>query len=390
MRSTKIKIESGGIKLVALIFLLIVSVVSIVAFYSFGIIVKPNQIGLRQNFFAVGGILEEGFSSKGLEPGLHWKIPYVSTVHILPRDFLLMNFNEEQISGDLQLPRLLIPTEDGSKVRADITLVTRLYDKPEKIDSPTLIDRLTNVEKDDQVPLATKQNLSHGGPKDFINLYSFLQGNHLKMLAYTVEKYIKQSLARLYTVDYYNPVKREAAALDANDLINQDVSGEGIEVWATLVRRYVYDDEVIDNTIFLKNLEEQKERRIAAESKLEEVRAKTEQDVARLTAEIDNLRVEGEEEAKTRISQADLLYTEVEAEGNRVIEEAKAKAEELQNKILTDTPGAQVYLAKEFVPLLNSLKGGVVTEIDPFDIDAWVNKLIKHQTKEKKNEVSEN
>jgi hypothetical protein len=38
--------------------------------------------------------------------------------------------------------------------------------------------------------------------------------------------------------------------------------------------------------------------------------------------------------------------------------------------------GSDVYVALQLAQLLGSLKGGVVSNVDPFDFDAWVKKLI--------------
>ena len=59
----------------------------ILIFYVFGQIVYPDEIGIRQNYFNISGVLKEGFQDNGLFPGLHWKISRLSTIHLFDCDF---------------------------------------------------------------------------------------------------------------------------------------------------------------------------------------------------------------------------------------------------------------------------------------------------------------
>ena len=58
-----------------------------------------------------------------------------------------------------------------------------------------------------------------------------------------------------------------------------------------------------------------------------------------------------------------------------MVVEAKAEVDELKARALTELGGSQFYTAREMAPLLRTLTGGVVTNIDPYDINAWMQRL---------------
>jgi hypothetical protein len=43
---------------------------------------------------------------------------------------------------------------------------------------------------------------------------------------------------------------------------------------------------------------------------------------------------------------------------------------------LRDTDGSDTYVATQLAPLLESLQGGVVSGIDPYNLGQWVEKLL--------------
>ena len=64
------------------------------------------------------------------------------------------------------------------------------------------------------------------------------------------------------------------------------------------------------------------------------------------------------------------------SQGDRLVEEAKAAVDKAKNEVFTTIKGADVYVAREMTPLLETLEGGIVTDIDPFNVDSWMKKLI--------------
>lgn len=369
------KAERGSSIVSFLVFAVIaIIVLNILVFYVFGQIVRPNEIGLRRNYFSIPGMLKEGYVDKGLLPGLHWKIPGISTVQLLPRDFQFVHLNDrERLGGDLDLDQLEIPTTDGSKVRTDITLILRYFEEPSTEAAPAAQPEGADESK---VPFVTYQQRPHGGPKDLVNSFGSTQTGQLRIFATKAEESVKKALSKLTTTDYYNPVVRERAALKAREIVNDDVAPDGIELWATLIRRYVYSEKNIDDQIFAKNLQEQTERLNAAERALQEAKAETEETKARWDAEIKDLLVEGQQRRDVIMSEADRYEVEQVSIGDRMVEESIAKVDQAKNTVLTDTPGAEVYIARQMAPLLTTLEGGVVTDIDPYDVDSWVKKLV--------------
>ena len=371
--------ELGGVLGILVTVALLIAVGVGCVFYVFGQIINPNEIGLRQNYFSIPGIVEEGYSERGLRAGLHWKIPGVSTIHLLPRDFQIINFNKKAYpDAVLNMPQLEIPTTDGSKVKTDLTLIVRLFEEPVTFPEPP---KRVLVPEGEDVPLPEAAPRSHGGPRELVNNYRTKPAEQLRLLASFMEEAIKNSLSMLSTTDYYNPVLREHSALLATEQINEKINPDGIQLWGTLIRRYVYSERNIDDAIFNKNLQEATEKLNAAERALEQARAKTEMTRANWDAQIADLRVEGEQEKAVITSEADRYEVEKTAIGDRSVQEAYAEVDKAKNRVLTDTPGADVYIAREMTPLLSTLEGGVVTDIDPFNVDAWVGKLISGDSK---------
>jgi len=367
--------EKGSFVTILGFFAGIILTLFVLFFYILGQVVSPNEVGIRQNKFGFPGLFEQGFETEGLAPGLHWKLPGISTIHLIPRDFQFVNFNDKKLSGDLDLPQLEIPTIDGSKVKTDITMVMRFFETPGGARNAEAEAKL-NTRGEGEVPFAYSVARAHGGPGNLVNKYRTDRTEQLRIFAITAEESIKKALSTLSTSDYYNPVLREKAALSADEQINQDVNPDGIELWATLIRRYVYSEKNIDDQIFAKNLQEATEQLNKAERALEQARAETEMTKAAWDAEIKDLKVAGEQDMKVIMSEGERIQVEKHSEGDRLVEEAKAEVDKDKNQILTQVSGADIYVAREMTPLLETLQGGVVTNIDPFNIDQWMKKLI--------------
>ncbi len=344
----------------------------------FGKVVPPNAIGLRQNSFGIPFLVSEGFQPDGLAPGLHWQIPMVSEVHLLPRDFFFVHLSSREEEGGLRLNPLEIPTTDGSRVRTDITLVARLFEEPKTAPEQPATEELKSEKG---VPLPPASVRSHGGPRELVNTYGLERSRQLSTFVKEAEDFLKRSLSDLSTIDYYNPVLREAAAIEANEAVNRQVNPAGIEAWATLIRRYLYAEKNIDDQIFAKNLQDQTERLNAALSALAEAKARTEETRATWDADIEVLRASGA--AKARVLDAEGARTEQEsyAEGNKLVALAVAEIEAQKNQALS-APGGKIFVTRKLLPILSTLSGGIVSQQDPFDVSAWLEKLGAGQTKE--------
>jgi len=369
--------EGGFAATLALFLLVILAAAVSVPYFVLGKVVPPDQIGVRRNLFGLPG-MESGFSSEGLPPGLHWQIPGFSEVWMIPRGVQYVTFSKGPQSLERTSDTLLIPTTDGSKVETDVSLIIRFFEQPGgpknlKIVPDEQLQTRTDLEA---APKAERKNVAHGGPKALIERYNLDLPKILQKVAEVSENELKQSLSRLSTRDYYNPVSREKAALEAQERLAESLGKDGIELWGTLIRRYRYAEQKLDDQIFAKNLQEQTEKLNAALSRLAEAKAKTEKEQASWDAKIQSLRVEGQAKADVIQSQAALYESSKKAEADLLVDSAKAEVDTRRSSALSEMQGADVYVAKELAPLLKSLRGGVVSDVDPYDVDAWIRKLI--------------
>ncbi len=361
-----------------LIWLVGLLAVSITLLYTaFGTVVPPDKIGVRRNYFSFG-FLSEGYAPKGLSPGLHLRFPGISDIILVPRGFLFVNLNREREKGDVDLSALEVPTTDGSKVHTSVTLVARLFDRPESV-APQVTQAGTpetgSAMNDATIPLSGQKSRSHGGPADLITFYRDNLQRQLEKFSQTAQDELRRSLSALSTIDFYNPKLREEAAVEAHERINHDVNPHGVELWGTLVSRYVYADEEIDAQIFAKNLQTQTERYRAATTKLEEATAEITKTKALWDAKIADVSVDAQN-YQIRADSEGRLYEESKiAHGKLEIQLKQSEVVASQNKLLSEIPSANIYLAKEMAPLLKTLAGGVVSGIDPYNVDDWVNRL---------------
>ncbi|HMO17368.1 MAG TPA: SPFH domain-containing protein [Oligoflexia bacterium] len=368
--------QSGSVLSILLTLVTLIGLCIVLLFFVFGRIVPPNMIGIRQNFFSFGGILKDGYIEKGLEPGLHLKFPGISDILLIPRDFQFVQLDSKDKSGDLNIDYLEIPTADGSKVKTDLTLITRFYSAPGKTDSSG-VDWSSTVTSSDSsdVPIVERIKREHGGPKDLINTYGVGTNRQLSTFAGKAEDSLKRWLSALSTIDYYNPSLREKAAFKATETINQFANKEGIELWATLVRRYTYSEQKIDDQIFAKNLQDATERLNSSLSELAAARAKTEEMRAFWDGQkIAVLKEEGSAKVRVLDEEAKRYEAEKIATGDKMIELATASIEHEKNMAFA-SPGGKTFVARKLVPVVKSLKGGIVGNIDPYNLDDWVNKL---------------
>ncbi len=367
----------GSVAIIVFWISLIVIGFVVLPFFVFGKVVPPEMIGLRQNYYGLWGVLDKGYQEKGLEPGLHWKIPYVSNVLLFPRGFQFVHLKNDKERGNLNLPVLDVPTTDGSKVKTDITLVLRFYQEPE-----TAKDKKEELDfgESTEVPFVEQIQYNHKGPKELVNSLTADNTTQLKTFSSIAENELRKFLSSLSTTNFYNPVLREQAALKASHEINKKVSDSGIELWASLIRRYTYAEKNIDDQIFAKNLQDQTEQLNAASSRLAEAKALTEQASALWDAKIRDLKVDGESKVQVTRSEGDLYEKKKMAEADLLVAKATAEVDQAKANALTSISGADVYIAREMAPLLATLKGGVVADIDPFDINAWVKKLVANDS----------
>lgn len=327
-----------------LLVLVIVGVLAItIVSYTFGYVVRPGQMGVRQITFGP----TQGFSSEGLSPGYHWSIPFYSKIHFIPQTIQILNLHRDRQKYRRSPGALEVQTTDGSSVDVDVTVLYHYFSGP--------------TEK-------------HGGPSDLLQRVGLSKDwfAHVQIAAINE---LKKALGRLSTSEFYKPDLREKQVTNALKEMNKRLAPDGIAVDAALLRRYTYTEQRIDRAIFEKNLQNQEERYNEAASKLAKAKADLEKVAAEWDAKIKTLRVNGDAQVRVIRSEADLYERDQRAQGDLLVAQSIAKVDRLKASSYAETKGSDVFVARELAPLLSSLKGGVVTDVDPYNLDDWVDKL---------------
>lgn len=339
----------GSAPLRVLMLLLGLAIMGGALVYTFGYIVWPGEIGVRQITFGPA----QGFSKVGLKPGYHWSVPWYSSIHKVPQTLQSLDLHRDQDLYPESVGALEVQTTDGSSVDVDITVLYRFFPDSVMNEDGTMV---------------------HGGPADLLLRVGYA-GDWLEHIQTAVINELKKSLGRLSTEQFYRPDLREPQVARALDELRKRLSVDGIRVESILVKRYTYTEERIDREIFEKNLQDQEERLNIAASQLSQARAELEQVAADWDAQIKTLEVTGEREVRVIESEADRYQREKRAEGDLLVAKAKAEVDRLKATALARSKGASVYIARETVPVIGALRGGLVTGIDPFDLEAWMDRF---------------
>lgn len=333
-----------GAAVKGVLILLVVGVLAIVGIaYTFGYVIYPGEMGVRRIAFGPG----QGFKHEPLEPGYHWNIPIYSRIYTLPDTLQRLELARSDGKDKNYRDSLEVQTTDGSSVNVDITIFYRLLEGEEK---------------------------EHGGPADLIQRIG-LEDNWIDHLYVVVNNELKKALGQLSTSLFYEPNARLQQLDIAHKAMNERLAPDGLWVDEVLLKRYTYVEERIDNAIFEKNLQEQEEKLNAASSKLAGVQAELEQVAAEWDAKVETLKVEGTNAVRVTRSEAELYETRKRAEGDLLVAKASAEVDRLRAGALASTAGAEIYVAREIAPLVGSLKGGVVSELDPYNLEEWMNRL---------------
>jgi len=72
-------------------------------------------------------------------------------------------------------------------------------------------------------------------------------------------------------------------------------------------------------------------------------------------------------------AQANLMKARV--EGEALVTLSRAAIDKQRAQLLAETDGADMYVARQLTPILSSLKGGVISDINPYDLKRWVENL---------------
>ncbi len=334
-----------------------------VLLFMFGTLIPPGSFGVRQIKFGPG----QGFAATGLPPGLHWAAPFYSTVHIVPQTVETIHFQAPETDSPghsrsnnsrknvedygTVFPALEIQSADRATVDVDISILYSFL--PERGET---------------------DGVKHGGPADLFKL-GIQQESWRNEVRRRAEDQLKRKLGLLQTAKFYAPEEREPLLEEAQTEINQALAPSGIVVQAVLLRRFSYREDRIDNAIFQKNLQEQEERKNIAQSKFVEVEGLVKKVEAEKNAEIETLRVQGESKARVIRSEGDLYENQQRAQADLLVAKAQAQSDKLRATALSQSAGSQAFVARELAPLVSSLKGGVISGVDPYDLNVWAKKL---------------
>lgn len=339
--------ESGATVrgLLYLAFLLTTAV--LVVSFIFGVVVPPGYIGVIQRTMGPW----EGFSSEGLVPGFHLRIPIYSKIHLIPQNIQIIDIHSDGVSTGSNLgDGLEIKTADGAFVAVDVSIFARFF-----------------------AQAARKDGI--GGPDDLINRVGATQEAWQKQIVTAASDTLTRSLSSLHASQFYDPFLREKALEEAETNMRERLKPYGISLEGIFIRRYAYVDHRIDQAIFDKNIQNQEEALNQASGKLSEARAKLEQVSAEWDAKIETLKVEGENRARVIHSEADLYEKEKRAEGDLKYAKAQAEIDKLRAGALSQTGAAEIYIARQMTPILSSVQGGIVSQTDPYDLEQWLRKL---------------
>lgn len=323
---------------------LILTVIALV----FGKVVYPGEIGVRQISIGPG----QGFSPEGLEPGLHWSIPFYSQIRIIPQTVRSLDLDRDVKLFPGSMGSLDITTADGASVQADMSILTRFFRSRGGSGAE-----------------------AHGGPVDLIQKSGLTEGAWNSTIYQVSSNELRKALGALTYEQFYNLDMREKALEQAKTSIAAALADYGIGIEAVLMRRYTYASEEIDNAIFQKNLQVQEEQLNEASSRFAEVKAKLDRVSAELDAKISTLKVEGDNRARVIRSEGDLFEAKKVADGDLLVAKSQAEVDRLRAGALAQSAGADAYVARELAPLLTSLRGGIISNIDPYDLEQWVKRL---------------
>jgi regulator of protease activity HflC (stomatin/prohibitin superfamily) len=338
--------ESGGVIQSLLVLLILVSIAAATVAYVFGVVVPVGSVGVRKIAFGPG----QGLSAQVLKPGFHWTIPGYSTIYEVPQTVRIIDFERDVKAYPASFGSLDVPTVDGTTVNIDVAVLYRFY--PEA---------------------GTDSFGAHGGAADLINQVGATEVQWGKYLSQISDNELKRSLSSLSTAEFYDPKAREERVKVAADNLRRRLAAVGVRLQGVLLRRYTYRDE-IDQAIFKKNLQELE----SAYNKVAGEFAEAQRDVNKVDSEgavtIQNLAKQGGSEAEKIRSEGDLYRREKIAQGDLLVAEAMADVDRMRAEVLSKS-GGDVYVALQLAQLLGTLKGGVVSNVDPYDFDSWVKRL---------------
>ena len=318
---------------------LILFVLMSVLYAMFTTNVRPNEFAIRQILLGPN----KGISTDLLGPGLHLVIPSYERLHTYSRQIQILDFNDnldEASSLGKYAPSIRIQTSEGYQVTVDVTVAYRIVD-PYKV--------ITNV--------------------GLGKLYE------TALVRPRADRYLRETLGRLNSEDFYDGTKRIRAAKEAREKLSVDLEPAGIEVWNVMVRHYTYDEryqnaieqrKIQDQTVFKNQAEA-----IAATQEAEKNRVLAE---GRAVVSVEQER--GRSEVRRITAEADLYYRTKVAEGDLLVAMAEAEGVRLENQAL-QVSGASNIVGLDMAKALEGTEIIIVPTdgpkgVNPLDLDSLI------------------
>lgn len=320
----------------------------------FGVVVPPGAMGIRNISFGP----RQGLQAGGLQSGYHWRIPGYSEIYTIPANVVVYDFHREGVPGGGgqtgTRAGLEVQTADRATVVVDLSLLVRFYTGPSEE--------------------GTGADEAHAGPAALLKEVGVSPDDWERRIRIVAGNAMRKTLGQLSTAQFYLPERRDPLIHEAHTLMNSSLRPLGINIDSVLVRRYTYDD-VIEQAIFGKNLQELERELAQKQGDFAKAEADVRQVTAQGDAKIRTLQVGGDNRVSVLRSEGDLYLAQKQAEGDLLVAKAQAEVDRLRAGALARSAAAEVYVARELAPLVSSLRGGVVTDLNPYDLQAWMSKL---------------
>ncbi len=321
----------GGVALFVTVFLWMTTTVSI----------APDEFGIRQVYFGTG----KGLQTDVFAPGTHLVVPGYERFHVFPRKLQILEFNDDRLQASAEAdyaPSINIQTSEGYRVTVDVSVLYRIVD-------------------------AYKLITSVGPGRLYVTA----------LVLPRADQVLRQKLGDLNAEQFYAGALRRQKATEATALLTKELEPAGIQVWGVMVRHYSYDARYQD-AIEQRKIQDQ----MVFKNRAEAIAASEEAEKNRVLAEgkatIDVEQQRGKSEVAKITADYDLYSRKRVAEGDLLVELAKAEAKRMENDALTTAGAANLVGLK----MADALKNTQVIMV-PTDGPAAMNPLnLEQMTRE--------
>jgi regulator of protease activity HflC (stomatin/prohibitin superfamily) len=339
----------GAVGLLVTLFIFAAAFLGLI--FTFGVVVPPGKIGVRQIYFDTVVGPKQGFSNKALLPGYHGNIPFLARIHLLPSTWMPIHFNaaRSEKPGEFVLPPLTVKSSDGVTVHLDLTVTVRLR--------------------------SAQDQDGQGGPYSLLVNVGTTPDQWVQLIRTSTNKHLVEALKGLTAEDFYNHKKRRPCEERGTEALKKSLASVGIEVGSVLLRRFEYENRQIEEAIFQKNLQQVEHVLGIMKRRLAEEKTITAKRISDIDREISVVSKNAQVRADATREQAQANLMKARVEGEALVTLSRAAIDKQRAQLLAETDGADMYVARQLTPILSSLKGGVISDINPYDLKRWVENL---------------